>query len=117
MIKQWENNIFENLSAFSLLIGKADYLAMAMAEGPRSLEMKLETIRDWVEVIVFATVGTYGINVLQGVAAPCPLLGTGPWVPRKGVGDLAGNPKFAGEEGRATFPGCLANSPAETCLQ
>lgn len=108
VVKQWENNIFKNLSAFSLLIRKADYLVMAMAKGPRSLEMRLETIRDWVKVmkIVFATVGTYGMNVLQGVAAPCPLLGTGPWVPRKRMGDLAGNPKVAGEEGRATFPGC-----------
>lgn len=56
--------------------------------------------------IVFAIVGTYGINLQQGISAPCLLLGTGPWVSRKGVRDLAGNPNVAEEEGKATFPGC-----------
>lgn len=43
MVKQWENRIFKTLSTFSLLIGKADLLAVVTAEGgPQKLRDEAE---------------------------------------------------------------------------
>ena len=76
VVKQRENRIFKNLSTFSLLIGKADLLAVVTAEGPRSSEMRPK----------MATAGKSDMSVLYGVASAWPLLGPESQVPTGDVG-------------------------------